>query len=386
MLMYGAEGLEIAERYNDWGVTAFVLTYRLSPRYGENARVLDGTRAIQLVRANAAAWKLDPARIGYIGFSAGSNMGQIRRRGRSRRVMPSAADAIDRVSSRPDYLALVYGAGRATPGESLKDFPPTFLVSAAGDQGPSLANAQLFMDLTRAGAVAEVHVYQKGRHGFGSGFGSPAFGGWMSELQRFLAVGGFLPTQPLSMERLAFPIAALVTLAVVFGATAQTSKIVSDGHGDYVYVPAGSFKMGDAIGDGEARERPVHVVELDAFYVAKVEMTNGEWKKFRDDPGYDEPRFWPEGRIVPRDQVPYWGAGEQPRRRHARQRQLPAPRRELGLGGRLYQVAEREDRQDLPPADGSRVGEGRPRNRPAPLPVGKRDRPLLRQLRRRAAV
>ena len=51
MLMYGAEGLEIAERYNDWGVTAFVLTYRLSPRYGEDARMLDGTRAIQVVRA-----------------------------------------------------------------------------------------------------------------------------------------------------------------------------------------------------------------------------------------------------------------------------------------------------------------------------------------------
>ncbi len=92
---------------------------------------------------------------------------------------------LERVSSRPDYLALVYGAGRATPGESLKGFPPTFLVSAAGDQGPSLGNAQLFMDLTRAGATAEIHVYQKGRHGFGSGFGSPEFGGWMSDLERF---------------------------------------------------------------------------------------------------------------------------------------------------------------------------------------------------------
>jgi endo-1,4-beta-xylanase len=195
MLMYGAEGLEIAERYNDWGVTAFVLTYRLSPRYGENARVLDGTRALQLVRANAAAWKLDPARIGYIGFSAGSNMGRSVVAA-ARAGDPNATDAVDRVSSRPDYLALVYGAGRATPGESLKDFPPTFLVSAAADQGPALANAQLFMDLTRAGAVAEVHVYQQGRHGFGSGFGSPAFGGWMSELQRFLTVGGFVPTRP----------------------------------------------------------------------------------------------------------------------------------------------------------------------------------------------
>ena len=195
MLMYGAEGLEIAERYNDWGVTAFVLTYRLSPRYGENARMLDGARAIQLVRANAAAWKLDPARIGYIGFSAGSNMGRSVVAA-ARAGDPNATDPVDRVNSRPDYLALVYGAGRATPGESLKDFPPTFLVSAAGDQGPSLANAQLFMDLTRAGAVAEVHVYQKGRHGFGSGFGSLAFGGWMSELQRFLVVGGFVPTRP----------------------------------------------------------------------------------------------------------------------------------------------------------------------------------------------
>ncbi len=191
MLMYGAEGMDIAERYNDWGVTAFVLTYRLSPKYSDDARVLDGERAIRLVRAHAAGWGLDPARVGYIGFSAGSNMG--------RSVVaasgpgdPKAADLIDRASSRPDYLALVYGAGRATPGESLKNFPPTFLVSAAGDTQPSLANAQLFADLTRAGAVAEIHVYQKGHHGFGSGFGSDEFGDWMPRLEHFLKLDGFL--------------------------------------------------------------------------------------------------------------------------------------------------------------------------------------------------
>ena len=191
MLMYGAEGLEIAERYNEWGVTAFVLTYRLSPKYNEAARVLDGSRAIQLVRAHAREWGLDPSRIGYIGFSAGSNLGRsvvaAARAGDS-----SATDPIDRVGSKPDYLALVYGAGRATPGESLKDFPPTFLVSAAGDQGPSIGNAQLFIELTKAGAVAEIHVYQKGRHGFGSGFGSPEFSGWMPALKHFLELGGFL--------------------------------------------------------------------------------------------------------------------------------------------------------------------------------------------------
>ena len=191
MLMYGAEGLDIAERYNEWGVTAFVLTYRLSPKYGEEARIADGKRAIQLVRARAPEWGLDPRRVGYIGFSAGSSMG--------RSVVaasgpgdPAAADPIDRVSSRPDYLALVYGAGRARPGESLNTFPPTFLVSAAADLGPSIGNAQLFLELTKAGAVAEIHVYQKGRHGFGSGLGSPEFAEWMRALEHFLIIGGFL--------------------------------------------------------------------------------------------------------------------------------------------------------------------------------------------------
>ncbi|MDQ1469488.1 MAG: hypothetical protein QOJ99_968 [Bryobacterales bacterium] len=81
---------------------------------------------------------------------------------------------------------------------------------------------------------------------------------------------------------------------------------VNEGHGDFVLVPAGAFKMGDNFGDGLPRERPVHTVDLDAFYIAKFETTNGDWKKFRDDPGYDDPKYWPEGRPAPKDQVPYW--------------------------------------------------------------------------------
>ena len=79
MLLYGLEGLDIAERYNEWGVAAFILTYRLSPRYDENARVLDGKRAIQVIRSRAAEWKLDPHRVGFIGFSAGFEPGPLRR-------------------------------------------------------------------------------------------------------------------------------------------------------------------------------------------------------------------------------------------------------------------------------------------------------------------
>ena len=192
MLMYGGEGMNIAERFNDWGVAAFVLTYRLSPKYRDDARILDGKRAIQLVRARAAEWKIDPAKIGYIGFSAGSNMGRtvVAQSGPGD---PNAADPIDRVSSRPDYLALVYGPGRATQGEQLKNFPPTFLTGAAADSGPATGSAQLFADLTRAGAVAEIHIYQKGRHGFGDGFGDPNFSDWMGRLEHFLKFDGFLP-------------------------------------------------------------------------------------------------------------------------------------------------------------------------------------------------
>jgi formylglycine-generating enzyme required for sulfatase activity len=239
-------------------------------------------------------WHLDPARVGMIGFSAGGSL--------ARAVVAasdggdaSSADTIERVSSRPDYVALIYGAGRASPDERLKDYPPTFLLSAAADQGPSLANAQLFMDLTKAGAVAELHVYQRGRHGFGTGVGSSEFADWMPRLQGFLRVGGFLP--PTSATGGAPAPAARASASVA---------AVNDGYGDYVYVAAGRFRMGDSSKDGLVRETPVHVVELDAYYISRFELTNREWKKFRDDPGYDDPNFWPNGRVVPRDQIPYW--------------------------------------------------------------------------------
>ena len=112
------------------------------------------------------------------------------------------------------------------------------------------------------------------------------------------------------MSRAPVTLAVFSLLALAAAVTASqdkaTAKTVNDGYGDYVLVPAGSFRMGDNFGDGEARERPVHTVELDAFYIARVEMSNGEWRKFRDDPDYESPKYWVEGRIVPKDQVPYW--------------------------------------------------------------------------------
>ena len=294
MLMYAGEGADAAEVFNDWGVTAFVLTYRLSPRYDNEARAQDGERALRLVRANAAEWNLDPAKIGFIGFSAGGSLARSVAAGADSGD-PNSPDPVERASSRPDYLGLVYGAGRPTPTESLADYPPTFLLSSAADQAPSLANAQLFMDLTKAGAVAELHVYQRGRHGFGSGKGSAEFGDWMSRFQGFLRVSGFLPS---ASSTIGAPARA--------AKAPRTAEPVNDGYGEYVFVPRGSFTMGTDSPTAWAREKPAHVVELDAYYISRFEVTNREWRKFRDDPGYDDPKFWPDGRPVPRDQVPYW--------------------------------------------------------------------------------
>ncbi len=191
MLMYGAEGMEVAERYNEWGVTAFVLTYRLSPRYDARARTLDGIRAMQIVRSRAAAMKLDPARVGLIGFSAGSELARYTV-ATSAPPDPQASDPVARFSARPAYVGLVYSVGRPTPGESLKDFPPVFLCAAQFDRGTSMASAQFFMDVSKAGAIAELHLYQKGRHGFGAAFGTVEHGEWMAALKHFIDVGGFL--------------------------------------------------------------------------------------------------------------------------------------------------------------------------------------------------
>jgi formylglycine-generating enzyme required for sulfatase activity len=103
----------------------------------------------------------------------------------------------------------------------------------------------------------------------------------------------------------------IATIAAVGGlsllaATNGAQPPVNDGYGDFVYVSAGAFKMGDNFGDGLPRERPVHSVELDAFYIAKYETTNAQWRRFRDDPGYDDVKYWPEGRVTPKDQIPYW--------------------------------------------------------------------------------
>ncbi|MEO2031644.1 MAG: SUMF1/EgtB/PvdO family nonheme iron enzyme [Planctomycetaceae bacterium] len=292
MLMYGAEGIEVAERFNDWGTTAFVLTYRMSPAYDNEARSLDGNRAVRLVRARSKEWGLDPERVLFIGFSAGSSMARYVAAA-SGPGDPQAPDPVDRLSSKPHSLAMIYGTGSATPQENLANFPPTYLLSAAAD-GAANRSAELFVEINNAGGVAELHIPQKGRHGFGAAFSSPEFRSWMDSLKHFLTTGEFFGPLPKSTGS-----------AIPFPQNIR-QQVINDGYGDVVFVPQGAFEMGDNFGDGESRERPVHTVTLDAYYIGKYEVTNAEWRRFRDDPGHDDPKYWPIGRVVPKDQNPYW--------------------------------------------------------------------------------
>ena len=109
--------------------------------------------------------------------------------------------------------------------------------------------------------------------------------------------------------RLRFPAATLAAIALAGAASLAgqaAPKTIDDGYGELVLVPAGPFTMGDTFNDGDARERPAHVVEVDAFYIGKFEVTNAQWRRFRDDPGYEDPKLWPDGRVMPKTQIPYW--------------------------------------------------------------------------------
>ena len=105
------EGRQVAAYLNSLGMAAFVLRYRLGPRYHHPIELGDAQRAIRTLRSRAAEWRLDPARIGIMGFSAGGHLAM------SASTMfdagdAKAVDAIDRVGSRPDFAVLGYQSFR----------------------------------------------------------------------------------------------------------------------------------------------------------------------------------------------------------------------------------------------------------------------------------
>jgi acetyl esterase/lipase len=101
------EGKQVAQWLNSQGVSAFVLRYRLGPKYHHPIMIDDARRAIRTVRSRAAEWQIDPAKIGIWGFSAGGHLAATAAT-HFDRGNPSSADPIERASSRPDFAILAY--------------------------------------------------------------------------------------------------------------------------------------------------------------------------------------------------------------------------------------------------------------------------------------
>jgi acetyl esterase/lipase len=188
------EGGAEARWLNEHGVTAFVLEYRLGPRYHFPSPMLDGARAVRYVRSHAADLDVAKDRIGLWGFSAGGHLAGYLAAVHDGGVV-SAADPIERVSDRPDFVVVSYGRfsmdesiPRTTNMEGLlgdhptqamldevsvvklvtKDTPPCFIYSTTADRTVNPMNATALYDaLKRAGVPVELHIFERGGHGTG---------------------------------------------------------------------------------------------------------------------------------------------------------------------------------------------------------------------------
>ncbi|BCS31684.1 xylanase [Luteitalea sp. TBR-22] len=216
-LAYDLEGTDIARSLNAIGVAGVVLKYRLPSTDGSvephKTPLLDATRAMRLVRSRAAQWNIDPARIGIMGFSAGghlaSTLGTHFDNGDA-----TAADPVDRLSSRPDFMILMYPVisfvdaaahtgsrknllGDAPPPDRVayysnelqvtSETPPTFLVHASDDTAVPVDNSLLmYKALRRARVPAELHVLSEGGHGFGLALDNAHVASWTTSLKLWL--------------------------------------------------------------------------------------------------------------------------------------------------------------------------------------------------------
>ena len=222
---YGAlamdhEGRQIADWLNSLGVAAFVLKYRLGPRYHHPAPLQDAQRALRYVRLHAQELGIAPDRIGIWGFSAGGHLaataGTHFHAGDSK-----AADPIERISSRPDFLILAYpvisftaeythlGSRKNLLGdnpdpqlvESLSnekqvtpETPPTFLFHTDGDTGvPPENSVSFYLALRKARVPAEMHIYEQGPHGVGLATADPILSSWPNRLADWLRVRRLIP-------------------------------------------------------------------------------------------------------------------------------------------------------------------------------------------------
>lgn len=213
------EGDQIGKWFNSLGVTALVVKYRLGPKYHHPAPLQDASRAVRYARANAAELKIDPHRVGIMGFSAGGHLASTVSTHYDAGDAASS-DPVAKQSSRPDFSILCYpvislkssfthgGSKRNLLGDNpdqdlvdslsnetqiTKDTPPTFIFHTYEDKAVPVMNAMVYYQgLVANGVSSEMHIYQNGRHGVGLAQADPILSSWPARLSDWLKTNNFL--------------------------------------------------------------------------------------------------------------------------------------------------------------------------------------------------
>jgi acetyl esterase/lipase len=212
------EGPPVARWLNTLGINAFVLKYRIGPKYHHPVEIEDVLRAIRLVRSRAVEWHIDPHRIGIIGFSAGGHLASTAAT-HFDNGNPASPDTVERASSRPDLTILMYpvitmmdpyvhASSRANllgehpdPAEMellsnerhvTPQTPPCFIVHTADDHTVPVQNSLMFAMALKANKVPfEIHIFEHGPHGFALGGNDPILSTWPGLAAAWLKSHGF---------------------------------------------------------------------------------------------------------------------------------------------------------------------------------------------------
>lgn len=200
LIVWTTEGVNVGRALNRYGLTVFVLKYRLAHEEGSPYKIDDAVtdvrRSIRWVRAHAGEYEVDPRRLGIMGFSAGGELVSLVA---DNRVPDEGAsrDPLDRISDRPDFQVLVFPGPMGVPANDVAHAPPAFITAGTLDDCCAAPAVKLYEQLRTRGRVAELHMYAGAGHAFNLDESSRiSIIHWPDRLVDWLADEGFLDTRP----------------------------------------------------------------------------------------------------------------------------------------------------------------------------------------------